>query len=250
VPEDGIYEVYAEVAQASDYGVYMVLLDGVPPVAPVLEHEPGADVRPQRQFDGYALETYVGLAHQVGWLHLTQGRHTLAFVCLGKREASSGYNLGVDTIILARTGAEAWAAAARVKEPRVPSGDIAGLGKALSDPDPVTRGLAALTLRNEGKKALPALPALVDALKDDDPNVRLMSANAIATLGHEAATAVPALIVAGSVQGEQVHVLRSVASALGAIGKPAATPALPLLRDLAKLPRVRGAAEAAILNIE
>ena len=28
--------------------------------APQLEHEPGADVRPQTQFDGYAVETYVG----------------------------------------------------------------------------------------------------------------------------------------------------------------------------------------------
>jgi hypothetical protein len=250
VPEDGIYEVYAEVAQASDYGVYTVLLDGAPPVSPSLEHEPGADVRPPTQFDGYALETYVGLAHQVGWPRLTKGQHTLAFVCLGKREASSGYNLGVDTIILARTGAAAWAAATSLKEPRVPAGDVSGLGKALSDPDPVTRGLAATALRDEGKTALPALDALAAALKDGDPNVRLMSANAIAALGKGAATAVPALIVAGSVQNEQVHILRSVASALGAIGKPAATPALPVLRDLLKMPRVRGAAEAAILNIE
>ena len=54
VPEDGDYELYTEVAQASDYGIYTVLLDGKPPHAPQLEHEPGADVRPQTQFDGYA----------------------------------------------------------------------------------------------------------------------------------------------------------------------------------------------------
>jgi hypothetical protein len=41
-----------------------------------------------------------------------------------------------------------------------------------------------------------------------------------------------------------------VAAALGAIGKPAATPALPLLRELTKLPRVRWAAESAIRKIE
>jgi hypothetical protein len=250
VPEDGTYEVYAEVAQASDYGVYTALLDGRAPGGPALEHEPGADVRPQTQFDGYALETYVGLAYQVGWPRLTKGRHTLTFVCLGKSEASSGYNLGVDTIILAKTGPEAWAAAANVKEPKVPAGDVAGLGRALSDPDPVTRGLAAMALRGEGKRALPSLEALEAALKDGDPNVRMMSANAIAAIGPEAAPAVPALMAAASVKDEQVHVLRSVAAALGAIGKPAAAPALPVLKELAKMPRVRWAAESAIQKIE
>ena len=43
--------------------------------------------------------------------------------------------------------------------------------------------------------------------------------------------------------------LRSCASALGAIGKPAAS-ALPVLRDLVRLPRVQWAAEAAIRAIE
>jgi len=251
VPDAGDYELYTEVAQASDYGVYMVLLDGKPPHAPQLEHEPGADVRPQTQFDGYALETYVGLAHQVGWVRLAKGRHTLTYVCLGKREASSGYNLGVDNIILARFGPEAWAAAAKVKEPRVPMGSMAELGQVLtSDPDPVTRGLAAVVLRDQGTTSLPALPALMAALQDSDVCVRMMSANAIAAIGKDAAPAVPALIAAGSVQGEQVHVLRAVAAAFGSIGKPAATPALPLLRELKKIPRVRWAAELAIRQIE
>jgi hypothetical protein len=251
VPEDGDFELYTEVAQASDYGIYTVLLDGKPPHAPQLEHEPGADLRPQIQFDGYALETYVGLAHQVGWVRLVKGRHTLTYVCLGKREASSGYKLGVDNIVLARTGPEAWAAAAKLKEPRVPTGSISELGQALtSDPDSVTRGLAAVALRDQGKASLPTLSALTAALKDSDVCVRMMSANAIAAIGKDAAPAVPDLIAAGSVKGEQVHVQRSIAAALGSIGKPAATPALPLLRDLMKIPRVRWAAESAIRKIE
>jgi hypothetical protein len=251
VAEDGDYELYTEVAQSSDYGAYTVLLDGKPPHAPQLEHEPGADVRPATQFDGYALETYVGLAHLVGWVRLARGRHTLTFVCLGKREASSGYNLGVDNIVLAKVGTDAWAAAAKVKEPRSPSGSPADLSHALtSDADPLTRGLAAVALRDQGRASLPALPALMDALKDSDVCVRMMSANAIAAIGDSAAQAVPALIAAGSVKGEQVHVLRSVAAALGSIGKPAATPALPLLRKLAEMPRVRWAAESAIRRIE
>jgi len=251
VVEDGDYELYTEVAQASDYGIYTVLLDGKPPQAPQLEHEPGADIRPQTQFDGWAPETYVGLAHQVGWVRLAKGQHTLTFECLGKQEASSGYNLGVDNIVLARTGIDAWAAAAKVKEPRVPMGSVAELGQALtSDPDPVARGLAATALRDRGKTALPALPSLITALTDRDVCVRMMSANAIAAIGREAFQAAPALIAAGSVRGEQVHVLRSIAAALGCIGKPAATPALPLLRELAKIPRVQWAAESAIRQIE
>jgi hypothetical protein len=251
VPQDGDYELYTEVAQASDYGIYTTLLDGKPPQAPQLEHEPGADLRPQVQFDGYALETYVGLAHQVGWVRLTRGRHTLTFVCLGKNEASSGYNLGVDNIVLAKVGTEAWAAVAKLKEPRVPSGTTAELAQALtSDPDPVTRGLAAVALRDQGRASQVALPALITALKDNDVCVRMMSANAIAAVGPAAAPAVAALIAAGSVKDEQVHVLRAVAAALGSIGKPAATPALPVLRDLATMPRVRWAAESAIRKLE
>jgi D-arabinan exo alpha-(1,3)/(1,5)-arabinofuranosidase (non-reducing end) len=250
VPEDGDYELYAQMAKGSDYGVYTVLLDGKPPVAPVLEHEPGADVRPQTEFDGYALETYVGSDYQVGWPRLTKGRHTLTFVAKGKREDSSGYTVGVDDIVLAKTGPEAWAAAAKIQEPRVPSGSVADLAKALSDPNPVTRGLAALALRNEGKAALPALPELQKALADPDPNVRMMSGNAIAAIGKDAAPAVPALMKACSVKDEQIHVLRACASALGAIGKPAATPALPLLKELSKMPRVKWAADRAIQSIQ
>ena len=248
VPEDGDYEVYTQLAQGSDYGTYTVLLDGKPPTAPQLEHEPGADVRPQTRIDGYAVETYVGADYQVGWPRLAKGRHTLSYVCLGRNAASSGYNLGVDNIVLARTGAVAWAAAAAVREPMHPSGSVADLARALSDTDPVTRGLAAIELRARGAAARPALEALTTALRDPDANVRLMSGNAIAAIGPAAAPAVPGLVAACSVPDEQVHVLRACATALGAIG-PAAVPALPILREIAKQPRVQWAAEAAIRSI-
>lgn len=250
VPADGEYEVYTEVAQAPNYGVYTVLLDGQPPAAAQLEHEPGADLLPRTHFDGYAPETYVGLGFQVGWPHLTQGRHTLTFECVGKREAADGFNLGVDNIVLARTGAAAWAAAANIQPPRMPTSSVAEIGQALSDPDPVLRGLAAIALRDMGRAALPALPALIAALKDGDQNVRLMSANAIGAIGQDARDAVPALIAAGSAKDEHVQVLRSYATALGRIGKPAAVPAIPLLKELAKIPRVKWAADAALKNLE
>jgi hypothetical protein len=250
VDEDGDYELYTQLAQASDYGIYTVLLDGKPAVAPVLEHEPGADVRPQTQFDGYALETYVGMDYQIGWPRLSKGHHTVRFTCLGKNAASSGYNLGVDNLILARTGPAGWAKASAVRPPNVPSGSVAGLAAALSDPDPVTRGLAALELRDKGVAARPALDALVAKLKDPDVIVRMMSANAIGAMGPEAASAVPALTAACGVEAEVTHVLRACAAALGDIGR-AAAPSLPVLRELvAKKPLVRRSAERAIEQIE
>jgi hypothetical protein len=251
VQDGGEYEIYTEVAQAPDYGRYTVLLDGQPPHTAQLEHEPGADVRQQTQFDGYAPETYVGLAHPIGWVRLPRGRHTLTYVCQGKNEASSGYNLGIDNIVLAKTGREAWAAATNLKEPSIPVGNAAELGHLLiSDPDPVIRGLAAIALRNMGPKSSVVLTELTTALKDAEVSVRMMAANAIAAMGEDAAASVPELIRAGSVKGEQVHVLRSIAAALGAIGKPAARPALPLLKELSKIPRVQWAAESAIHKIE
>ncbi len=248
VPDDGDYELSTELARGSDYGKYRLLLDGKEREAAALEHEPGADVRREGEFDGYAPETYVGALMQVGWPKLTRGRHVLTFVCSGRREASAGYVLGVDDIVLARVGRDAWAAGLGVRAPAVPSASAADVARALNDPDPVVRGLAATVLRDRGQDSRPALDALIAALRDPDANVRLMAGNAIATLGPDAASAVPALTATCSSAAEEVHVLRSCALALGAIG-PAAAPALPALQALTKLPRVEWAAALAIHQI-
>jgi HEAT repeat protein len=58
-----------------------------------------------------------------------------------------------------------------------------------------------------------------------------------------------ALMAAGREAGQHVHVLRSVANALGDLGR-AAAPALPLLEQLAQQPRVRWAAQAAMGKID
>ncbi len=234
VEEAGDYELYTQIAMGSDYGIYNVLLDGKPPVAPVLEHEPGADVRPELSFDGYAYETYVGRDYQVGWPRLTKGRHTLTYVCLGKNAASTGYVLGVDNIVLAQVGAAGWAKAANVKPPVVPT-DLAGATRALSDPDPVVRGLAARELRNMGAAAAPATDALAARLKDSDWIVRMAAAEALTAIGPKAAPAVPALTAAAGQSGENVNVVRACAEALGAIG-PAAKSAVPVLQAIAAKP--------------
>jgi HEAT repeat protein len=186
--------------------------------------------------------------YQIGWPRLSKGRHTLRFVCLGKNAASSGYNLGVDDLILARTGPSGWARAAAVRPPAIPD-TVAGLASSLSDPDEVVRGLAALALRDKGAAARPALNALIARLKDPDVIVRMTSANAIASMGPEAAPAVPALAAACRVEADVTHVLRACAAALGEIGRPASS-ALPVLRELTKKPLVRRSAERAIEQIE
>jgi hypothetical protein len=248
VPEDGDYEVYTQVAQGPEYGTYTVLLDGKPPRAPDLEHEPGADVLVKDRFDGYAHETYVGYDYQVGWPRLRQGRHTLSFVCLGKHADSSGYRLAVDNVILSKTGAESWASASKAAPRRLSSLEVSDLVRSLASDDPILRGLAALALRDSGAKAAPALDALRAALRDPDVNVRMMSANAIAALGPEARPAIPDLSTAASVAGEDVQVLRASAAALGTIG-PEAAEAVPILERLAKMPRVQWAAEEALRKI-
>lgn len=234
VEEAGDYELYTQVAQGSDYGIYTVLLDGKPPVAPVLEHEPGADVRPQLSFDGYAYETYVGMDYLIGWPRLAKGRHTVTFVCVGKNAGSTGYAVGVDNLILARTGPEGWKKAREVKAPNVPTG-VAALTASLSDSDPVVRGLCALELSKLGTTAAPAVPALTTRLQDPDANVRKAAALALAAIGPAAAPAVSALVAALKAPGQRVDVLRESALALGAIG-PAASAALPALKDIAAKP--------------
>jgi hypothetical protein len=250
VLEDGNYEVYTQLAQGPEYGIYTVLLDGKLPESPELEHEPGADVLVQNRLDGYAPETYVGADYQVGWPNLTKGRHTLTYISLGKHADSSGYRLGVDNIVLARTGATAWAEASKILPPELASLEVAELARTLaSGEDPILRGLAAVALRDGGAGSLPALDALRKALGDTDVNVRTMAANAIGAIGPKAAPAVADLISAASVAFEDVQVLRASASALGRIG-PEARAALPILRELAELPRVQWAAEEAIGRIE
>jgi hypothetical protein len=226
VDQSGDYELIAQIAHAPDYGIYEALLDGTGGSGPI---------------DAWFSEVYVAADHLLGWKRLAKGEHMLTFVCTGKDPRSSGYNLGIDTLILARIGQVASVSPPPRFTPRTAI-------SALGDPDPVIRGLAALTVRDAGTAAYPALDLLIARLKDSDENVRLMSADAIARQGKHAAPAVPALIAACEVSGEHVHVLRSAASALGAIG-PNAAPALPVLHKLEAIPRVRWAARAAIREI-
>ena len=220
-------------------------------VAPQLEHEPGADVRPQTQFDGYALETYVGADYQVGWPRLDEGTPHADATCASARARPRAATTSASTTSCSRRRA-------RRRGPRPPPcasrgarrGASAELGRALSDPDPVTRGLAAMELRARGRgRRCPALDALTAALRDPDANVRLMSAQRHRGDrpggGARGARSHRGLLGAGRA-GPRPAGLRHAPSARSASRPP---PALPVLREIAKQPRVRWAAEAAIRRI-
>ncbi len=257
--------------------------------ADALEHEPGANTGDTGRIDAYFTETYVAEDHLIGWATLAKGRHTLTFVCVGKNPAATAYNLGIDTFILANvaaprntdvTGEEADAiraignrtiasvadrsrvdAALHDSEPEVREAAAWSLGQishpsraviddlsgALSDSDEVVRGLAAVALRNAGAAAGPARDALVARLRDDGDGVRMMAAQAIGRLRDP--ETIDALIAAARAPDQNVHVLRSVADALGDIGPPAVR-ALPALREMTKIPRATWNANLAIKKIE
>jgi hypothetical protein len=239
IERDGYYELAAQVAHAPDYGDYRVLLDGKP-VEPAgeLEHEPGANAGGGTLVRAWNSELYVAEDHLLGWKQLYQGHHTITFVCLGKDVRSSGYHLGIDTVIVARV-----ASPEKTQPPRVP-GTVAEMLRGLEDADPVARGVAALALRDQTAPAAETLAPLSRALRDPETGVRMVAADAIARYGHGAVAVLEQLIAAGGVEGENAHVQRSVALALGAIG-PEAVRAIPTLDALEKIPRVRFTAATA-----
>ena len=128
----------------------------------------------------------------------------------------------------------------------LPPAEIPALAAALGDRDEVVRGLAAVALRNAGRVAAPARDGLVAALADTEDGVRMMAAQALGRLADP--DLVDPLVAACRVPGQNVHVLRSLADALGELG-PRAARALPVLRDLARMPRVAWSANAAIRKI-
>jgi hypothetical protein len=107
VPRDGRYEVIAQVAQSYDYGDYVATLDGKLTNSTTLTWGP-LDVLPPdvEVLHNYQAETYVAVDRRMGWFDLTQGRHVIAFTCVGKDPLSSGYNLGVDDVVLSEVKPE------------------------------------------------------------------------------------------------------------------------------------------------
>ncbi len=269
VPAKGRYEIVARIAQAPDYGDYYALLDGKPTNLDNRQAETseipstGFEV-----FHNYLPEIYVAVERPLGWLDLEMGRHILSFVCVGRDGRSSGYNLGINDVVLERIPEGAIVAAPPPASRAAQSAEIVYRGlplsvylqrlkratgvvradilralgafgadaapavneaaQALRDPEVTVRSAAAWALSQVGPAGAPAIPALEASLADADPRVRCLSAVALKSMGPKAAGAVPALMHA--LNDSAAYVRAPAADALGSIG-PAASPAVPRLSE-------------------
>jgi hypothetical protein len=288
VNEDGRYELVAQLAHSPDYGIYTVELDGQSTNSSrALEHEPGANAGDATRIDAYFTETYVAEDHLIGWASLSRGPHTLTLICVGKNAAATGYNLGIDTLIVAALSPrtelsdERRAEAIRVlgdRQPATPQ-DISRALAGLADSSSEVRGAAAWATGQLGASSAAAVEALTKALGDPNHVVRGLAALALRNAGSASHSAtsmlvsrledpeigvrmmaaqalgqvrdpatIDALLAAAKAPDQPVHVLRSVADTLGEFG-PQAARALPALTELARIPRVEWSARAAIRKI-
>ena len=266
IPEKGRYEIVARIAQAPDYGDYYALLDGKPTNLDNRSAETseipqaGAEV-----FHNFLSEIYVAVDRPLGWLNLEKGRHTLSFVCAGRDGRSSGYNLGINDVVLERvpvnsTGAVRERATAarstgilyrglslatyvqqlKTAKPAHRADRVRALGafgpdarpavnelvEALKDSDASVRESAAWSLSQMGEAGMAAVSALAASLSDPNPRVRCLSAVALRSIGSKTVDAVPALIKA--LTDSEAYVRAPAADALRSIGPAAKDAVIPL----------------------
>ena len=258
VPEDGRYEVIAQIVQSPDYGDYVATLDGKLTNSTTLTWGP-LDVLPPdvEIIHNYLPETYVAIDHRLGWFELMRGRHILTFTCVGKDTRSTGYNMGIDGVILAKvntpaapareeasSGKPAAVATARVMGQPVYRGKpLTYYRTQLKQADPEARAELIRSLGSFGVDAASAVQDVAAGLSDADPEVRAASTWALSQLGPKGAVAVPAL--AKALKDENVSVREFAALALREIGTGAVA-AIPdliaALRDPATPVRMGAAA--------
>lgn len=228
VEADGRYELLAQVAQAPDYGIYSVLIDGrVPNASGQLEHEPGANKGNQAVMDGYHSEVFVGEDRVLAWPTLTKGRHIVSFICEGKNAQSTGFNLGLDGLVLSHvagspgvttldsaTATSPADAMRRLLERPGAARQADSISAGLRHADPAVRVAAAWVATQLGAQAEPVASALTAALADADPVVRGLAAIALQAIETLDAAAGDALIAHMADPDENVRMV--VANALTA----------------------------------
>jgi hypothetical protein len=268
VPKDGYYEVIAAIAQAPDYGDYVATLDGKQTNSTMVTWGPLAAQAPAVEIlHNYQPEIFVGVDYRLGWFRLSKGRHVLAFTCVGKDNLSSGYNLGVDNVVLAEiANGEALVHATGAGLPRyetieagIPAhAPVAGVvyrGKPLSvylrqleQARPEGRAEVIRSIGAFGEDAAPAISALTVALADPDPGTRGAAAWTLAQVGRKASEAAPA--VAKLLQDANTPVRESAALALRQMGKGAVGAVAELIAALKDpAPTVRMTAATALGQI-
>ena len=237
VPRDGRYEVIAQVAQSPDYGDYVATLDGKLTNSTTLTWGPLDVLPPEAEvLHNYQPETYVAVDRRLGWHNLTKGRHIITFTCVGKDPLSSGYNLGVDDVVLSEVKdhpAELPAGSTTGATPAAPTTAAVYRGQALDHYVGLLRkttgGDQAAVIRSVGAfgaDAAPAVEKLAGFLPDSDSDVRGAAALALSEIGPPAAPAAPQ--VARLLKDPDPQVRGYAALALREMGRRAA-PAIPAL---------------------
>jgi hypothetical protein len=259
VREDGRYEIVARIAQAPDYGDYTALFDGKPPNSDNRQAATSEIPSSAAQvFHGYLPEVYVAVDQPLGWLNLTKGRHILSFVCVGKDSRSSGFNFGINDVVLERVMEGALASSDTVQPPAdVPVTAGAPVYRGISMPGYLRQlGRASEAARpgllraigSFGADAAPAVNDVAKALGDSSALVRSAAAWALSQMG---ATATPAISALARSLADSDPVVRSLSAvALRAMGARAvgAIPALEKALDDPS-PSVRALAADALGNI-
>lgn len=257
VPSAGRYEIVARIAQAPDYGNYYALLDGKP--MNLDSREALTSEIPSTGpaiLQNYLPEIYVAVEHPLGWLQLSQGRHTLSFVCTGRDGRSAGFSVGINDVVLEHVPA---GAAADQTPPR-PAGarltaEVVYRGRPLSD---YRRSLTAATgadraaalraIGGFGGDAGAAASEVAAALADSDADVRIAAAWALSQIGPAGAAGVPGLIKSVADPDPLVRSLSAVA--LRAMGPKAAAAVPALIHALSDAePTVRSPAAEALGHI-
>jgi len=236
IPEDGQYEIVAQLALSPDYGDYIAYLDGTPTNLDTRKPStseiplPGPEI-----FRNYLNELYVARDRTLGLFTVSKGRHTVSFVCQGKDPRSVGYNLGINELVLEkvlapenepeRLPAESNSSSA-ANRPLYRGQPLAYYVGKLNDVSSPQRIEWIRAIGYFGSDGASAVPELIAALSDPSPEIRSSAAAALAQVGPKAASAVPAL--AKSLSDSSPHVRDIAAIALRSMG-PSALGALPAL---------------------
>ncbi len=89
VPQEGNYQVAADLTKARDYGTFTLAVDGATVGAP---------------YDGFNTPAVlVGYGHVFGTVHLTAGTHPFTVTVTAQNPASVGFLVGIDRFLLTKT---------------------------------------------------------------------------------------------------------------------------------------------------
>ena len=243
IPEDGRYEIVADLAEFSDYGDYTALFDGQP--TNVDTRKPATSEIPlpgPEVFHNYLTELYVARDRTLGMFTLTKGRHTLTFVCQGKDPRSVGYNLGINDVVLEKVQdavapADNWAN--DEGERAATAGAVVYRGRPLSfytgklkDGSDMERVQAIRAIGYFGADGAAAVAQLAKALTDGSAEIRSAAAGSLSRMGATGAPAVEPLAKALTDPDARVRCLSAIAlESMGAKAAPAVPQLVQALHD-------------------